>query len=490
MASNRNPIGPGGQIRSGRESQDRGDHVGGRFGRRGRLGHRRPAAVQRGQALVLALVLMFSGLLALYFLFSVGQVAASKQRLTNTADAAAYSTAVWRARVLNFQAYSNRAIVAQEVAVAQAVTLTSWAKYFEQFMLNASRIASVFPPLGAILSAAAEVAEYARELTEWTAATEIEWRAGTDLGYKALLQRSQEVLYRSADSFGLGAVANEVARANDPAFFAFALGDDGAYARFSRRYETDEDRRRLQGVVTDSLSSFVGGPRTGDVRLPLPSGCTGLSTDFDHWFQWWRRRGGTEMSPDLERWEAADTGSIHDYRRRGFFSSGCRGSEILPLGWGAAQASSPDHTYAGLHGDPGGTSTNGAATAMAESTVTGEGHEGFERYSGIERVRELDYAVLSNATFPTSQVVVLARAEANSVRTAPVLKLGAGSMRLADERFAGDRLWAMAVGEVYFRRPPGAPARNEYASLYSPYWQARLAEPSDAQRAAVMAYVH
>src|SRR5690606_21311714 len=137
-----------------------------------------------------------------------------------------------------------RAIVAQEVAVAQAVTLTSWSKYFETFMLNASRIASAFPPLGAVLSAAAEVAEYARELTEFTAAAEIEWRAGSDFGYKTLLQRSQEVLNRSADPFGLGAVANEVARANDPAFFAFALGDDGAYSRFTRRYDSDEDRRR------------------------------------------------------------------------------------------------------------------------------------------------------------------------------------------------------------------------------------------------------
>ncbi|MGD9946726.1 MAG: pilus assembly protein TadG-related protein, partial [Burkholderiaceae bacterium] len=451
--------------------------------------HRRAAGRQRGQALLLALAFMAVGLFAMYFLFSVGQVTASKQRLTQAADAAAYSAAVWRARVLNFQAYANRAIVAQEVAVAQAVTLTSWSKYFETFMLNASRIASAFPPLGAVLSAAAEVAEYARELTEFTAAAEIEWRAGSDFGYKTLLQRSQEVLNRSADPFGLGAIANEVARANDPAFFAFALGDDGAYSRFTRRYDSDEDRRRLRDVVGASLPAFVGRPRTGDVRLPLPSGCAGTTTNIDQWFQWWRRRGGTEMSPDLERWEAADTGSVHDHQRSGFLSRRCRDAEILPLGWGAAQGSTPDTADYTLHGDPGGTSANAAATAMALGSVQGEGYEGFERYSGIERVRELDYAALGYLPFPASQVVVLARTEGRNVRTAPALNLAAGSLRLPGERFADGRLWAMAVGEVYFRRPPAAPLRNEYANLYNPYWQARLAEPSDAQRAAVRAYV-
>jgi Flp pilus assembly protein TadG len=73
---------------------------------------------QRGQVLVLGLALMFACCLIFYFLFNTGQVTATKQRLTNASDAAAYSAALWRARVLNFHAYSNRAIIAQEVAVA------------------------------------------------------------------------------------------------------------------------------------------------------------------------------------------------------------------------------------------------------------------------------------------------------------------------------------------------------------------------------------
>ena len=37
------------------------------------------------------------------------------------------------------------------------------------------------------------------------------------------------------------------------------------------------------------------------------------------------------------------------------------------------------------------------------------------------------------------------------------------------------RLGAVSAAEVYFRRPPQADMRTEFASLYSPYWQVRLA---------------
>lgn len=449
----------------------------------------RSRRAQRGQALVLALVLMFAGLLGLFFMFGTGQVSATKQRLNNAADAAAYSAALWRARVLNFHAYSNRAIVAQEVAVAQAVTLASWAKYFEHFTTNAQVLATGWPAVAPVLSAAASVATTARELTERTAADEIAARAAPDLGYKTLLQRSQEALQLAADTFGLGAVANEVVRANDPGFFAFALGDSGAFNRFTRRHASDDERRRLQAVVNDSLDRFVKGPRSDDLRLLLlPSSCFGTTSNVDRWFRRWRKRGGTEMSPDLERWQAVDTGSIHDYRRRGFLSSGCRQREWLPVGWGAAEAT--DHAPLNMvTGNPGDTLDNAVATLFASVEMSGSGYPGFERYSGIERVRELDYAALADQRFPVTQVVVLARAEAERARTANTLNVGTGRLRLF-EKFAGNRVWAMSVGEVYFRRPPGAPERIEYASLYNPYWQVRLAEPTAAQRAAAMAYVH
>ena len=61
-----------------------------------------------------------------------GQIVAAKVRLVGAADAAAYSAAVWQARALNFQAYMNRGIVANEVATAQLVSLRSWSAYMNQ----------------------------------------------------------------------------------------------------------------------------------------------------------------------------------------------------------------------------------------------------------------------------------------------------------------------------------------------------------------------
>ena len=58
----------------------------------------RGAPAARGQALVLCLVLLFAGALGFYFMFSTGQVGATRQRLHNPADAAAWSAALWRPR--------------------------------------------------------------------------------------------------------------------------------------------------------------------------------------------------------------------------------------------------------------------------------------------------------------------------------------------------------------------------------------------------------
>ena len=47
---------------------------------------------------------------------------------------------------------------------------------------------------------------------------------------------------------------------------------------------------------------------------------------------------------------------------------------------------------------------------------------------------------------------------------------------------------AVSAAEVYFKRPPQAAMRTEYASLYSPYWQVRLAPVPAAFRQAAAGY--
>ena len=106
-----------------------------------------------GQALVPALG--FAALLAasLLWLADGGQRINDKIRLHNAADAAAYSAAQWQVRALNYQAYINRAIVANEVAIAQAVSLQSWAQYLQQTLSSTAAVGRLVPPAAATLQA-------------------------------------------------------------------------------------------------------------------------------------------------------------------------------------------------------------------------------------------------------------------------------------------------------------------------------------------------
>jgi len=81
---------------------------------------------QRGQALLFVTVTMIVVLLAMLSMYSIGQLVNEKTRLQNTADAAAYSAAIVQARDYNLTAYMNRAMIANDVSVAQSVGMMSW----------------------------------------------------------------------------------------------------------------------------------------------------------------------------------------------------------------------------------------------------------------------------------------------------------------------------------------------------------------------------
>ena len=93
--------------------------------RSARKGRARVAGAS-GQALVPALLFLLIGCIGLYVAFNSFQMTSAKIKLQNTADAAAYSAAVLQARDYNFSAYTNRAMVANQVTAAQVVALKSW----------------------------------------------------------------------------------------------------------------------------------------------------------------------------------------------------------------------------------------------------------------------------------------------------------------------------------------------------------------------------
>lgn len=440
---------------------------------------------QRGQALLLGLTLLIACGLGVFYVFSSGQATIARARLVNATDAAAYSAGLVRARAMNWYAYTNRAIVANEVAIAQAATMVSYARFLDRLTDNVEDVARYFPLVGQVASALEEVAHYASELTRYTAEIEVPARSG----HVAALALSQEAMLVATNGFALSQVATEVARANDRRFFAHVLPASTAVelGDITRRYEGDE-RERLKRVVMASLDPFTM-DRDHDITVPgLPCGPR------------LARRGATEMIRDhdpgsLDRWQAYDTLSLH---LPGFLS--CRTREVLPLGWGAAEvASEPkraldelgmDGGAIGVGDTPASTgAARGSASKRANPRAYSEASDEIwvaSGYQGLPATRELDYegsrALKDNARFPTTRVAVVGRTNGlGPVATAQSAGHGTGRVQPVD-RFARGRLTAVATAEIYFRRPPQPVERVEYASLYSPYWQVRLVETPAAWR--------
>ena len=98
-----------------------------------------PPRHQRGQAAVYVYIFLAVLLISVGILYKAGKLTSNKMQVQNAADAAAYSASVIEARDLNFAAYMNRAIAANEVAIGQLVGLASWAYHWRSFgdFLNA-----------------------------------------------------------------------------------------------------------------------------------------------------------------------------------------------------------------------------------------------------------------------------------------------------------------------------------------------------------------
>lgn len=103
-------------------------------------------------------------------LFRTGKLTADRMMLQNAADSMAYSVSVVEARDLNFAAYTNRAIIANEVAIGQAIGMASWAYHWESignFLLEYNKYLtgptlgisnSILPPMATAFTVPANVA--------------------------------------------------------------------------------------------------------------------------------------------------------------------------------------------------------------------------------------------------------------------------------------------------------------------------------------------
>lgn len=441
-------------------------------------------ARQQGQALVYGLFVLISGLAALFFLFNTGQLTREKTKLVNTADAVAYSAGLMNARALNFAAYTNRALIANEVAIAQMVSLSSWVQYVETHADSTARLGcqtQFSEPIGkgmvdyipvcyflfyanayGVIEPVAQAVERVAEAVTVPAETA-----------KLALQAAQATMAATLPDVRLS-VMNEVARANyagDGEVLVDAVLKD-AYASFDgrpfiQRYSEDERERFKQATLAaTALDPFVPS-RSWRSEATIPT-CFDPSPHPDRV----QRAGGTTLV-GYDEWRALDTVSMWRYRLRGRWAPRCRASED-PLGYGAQVAGEGS----GGNDDAPGARANPRATSQASSDDW--------NYSGLPGFLELSSVARSHAD-PRLDFAVRVTRAATQTRTSDARAQLPPSQRL--NRYPGQPAQGVYAGvsasQAYFERPsPRSDGQAELASLFNPYWQVRLIDAAPHAAAA------
>ncbi len=467
---------------------------------------------QRGQALVYGLFLLVGGLAAFALMFNAGQLTAEKTKLVNTADAVAYSGGVMQARALNFTAYTNRALVANEVLIAQTVSLQSWARFTQTRMQN---MPLLFPECQASTGGAGVAVQAVRYGVDYallcraavmpgiaagviTAAQALE--TGIDVGIAALELNKASILISQTllhAPFVFQAMRNEsmqdVADANyrgdgvvrvEPSFTALGglltLTDD--WPGFVQRY-AGEERTRMAELTRAAAGSdgFVQSRQWESRALLHTPGCLprpSWPTDRVE------RRGGTELV-DFDEWRAEDTESWWSHRPSGFFRTGCRRYEALAIAHGAAESSPQDNDRDHSGGVYGNSRNNqGAHEQLTAATTTRN-----TVYSGLPGYFDLSTTRLDQADGdPRMNLTVRVIRPRSELKTSDERSQFRGGTTINNysTTVASNEMAAVSSSQVYFARPIehrlntfgqrlfGNTRADEIGSLFNPFWQVRL----------------
>lgn len=475
----------------------------------------------QGQAMPMVLVFLMVLCVGLLVTFNTGQVVGKKVELTNAADAAAYSIAVEQARARNFAAYLNRGRVANEVAVAQVVSLNSWLTmvhsttvHFEKFNKFAEVLLFWVPGLGEALIA------IDRAMTALNAALKV-FRQGflrmADITVRGLDQFLDHPYALAADAAvgdlaseaNVFAMASKVVKDNVPDADLTVVGKGllaknvlsagnqlESYTPGQRRglTSTNKGGERYRNVVMASRDTFT---RARDGTA----------------FGVFNNNGGTDMV-EYDRWSGVDA---FQFRLPLFLKT-----FKFPIGWGGTQAvdGRKPNFFAGMNNGRGWTSPYDGRRYQAyngtrSSDIAGRFIEGdpavvpdFKRndafinsyrYGISPRYHDVKDAYSQQPEGANAGPIytVEVGTKVDKARTSSALKMGSGRMQLKDQA-RGEQLRAMASAQVYFNRPYELSAfrrsvwgrgdgKFEKGSLFSPYWQARLVQTPISDRTLLVA---
>jgi hypothetical protein len=447
------------------------------------------ASSQRGQVLPIGIALILFGSLLAIVLFNSGQMTSEKSRLTNTADAAVYSGLIWQARALNFQAYTNRAMVANQVSIAQFVSLNGWSKYGRDTAFKVNNSLGFFPPFRPFTQAADSTMVVVDTIVNVVASVAVPVIDGVNM----VLSETQRAVYVS--TFAITPIlVEEVVEANNTNYdvnSVYAIASLGKNAldwnNFAKRYDDEAGLKRKADVINRSRDDF-----TKKRNWKLGTFWLAPTLKFKL-----RKEGATHLVYDGEQWawKAKDTLSLH-WRRYRCSWKGCKWKRReIPISWGAAYASED----IGCGGScPRWVSYNRKSQSLANK----DDPEQIAGYNGVRAYYDLTDLSANNKD-PRLQLRVEVQVGEGDVRTSTKVEglgsasaptsatvnngIGEGVFWTADKT-ASNTMASLSSGEVYFERPSAlrvsGTVKKEYGNLFNPYWQVRLIETTNEYRLA------
>lgn len=417
-----------------------------------------------GSVLVMGLGLASLLGLGLLLYVSLAGVLHDKTRGQHLADMAALSVATWQAQTLNYQAYANRAIIANELMMAQTLSLLSYVQHVESLTQQTAMLASVWPGFREFAQTLHATAQATREVSHLSARAEIPFRSG----YTHALMASQQAIHRALTPFAAQSLVNEVVWSADKRYFGQTLtvpGNPSFYWSVERSSEQQSERNAA--FLAASLETYSQNRAFESAAWFFPNfGC--VPRQASHLLGRLVREGSTRLNESRTGWISQDTLSLHRWRSSGWFRLCRRTTELWPLSWGEAQAVSSD----ALPSPSSGVTRNPQATSQANLTV-----ERIDGYLGLTQLHHLvEEREGIDQTFRVPVAVRLHDEKSKSLQHFHKLTQGSG---------AGQEpipvLWALAVGLTEFRPPRGEQRALSVVDgtthLY-PFWHARLAGPT------------
>ena len=384
-------------------------------------------------------------------------------RAMNAADAAAYSGAIWQARSLNFQAYMNRAMVVNEVTIAQSVSLRFWTDYLNRFVNNVSLVGGWVPWVGQVLRAISRVIDRVNRSMQDT--MPVVEKGSRTLAY---LENVLQTTFNNAGSIGASEIAIEVAKRNGAEIsrggYALLATNTVEWTRFTQTY-AGNGRKRLRAVTLDSRDGFTQGREWewGFVVGKLD------------------KQGGTDLV-NYDAWKAMDSAAM------------CTGvikcRPWVELGWGGAQAYAPNYVATiGTHGNGSDWNRRDGVRARNQANSKAQRTDLPRVFPDYRDLKDLDPARSDKQKMAFAVEVLVSDKNVPTANRAFGAKTALidGTTIEHDPQYNGEGsgVYGLAEACVAFERPIGAKrsdGRTERPSLFNPYWRASLVVPSRRTR--------